>query len=327
MRRHMVWSLAAAVILTAASTGHGQQERIYRIGVLSIGHLGGPQLDGFRNGLKESGYVEGKNLLLDIPAKKNYDELRPIAKTYKEKNFDVIVTFGGTTSLMAKEETQEIPIVFIGVSDPLAIGLVKSLADPGANVTGVANRTDIDVDGKRLEVFKEIAPTMRRLAVLYNARGDNPVHLKRLEVVHKVAPNFGLKVAEKPIKSTSDVESAVSSMSRDVRDGIFIICSSLFHDSIKTIVAVSIEKRIPLMGCRASDVKDNGALVSYESDTYRLGHRGAWYVERILKGKKPQDLPVELPAYFELVINLKTAKQIGLTIPPNVLARADRVIK
>ena len=117
MRRNMVWPLAAAVILTAVSTGHGQRERIYHVGVLSIGHIGGPQLEGFRNGLKESGYVEGKNLLLDIPAKKNHDELRPIAKTYKEKNFDVIATFGGTTSLMAKEETQEIPIVFIGVAD------------------------------------------------------------------------------------------------------------------------------------------------------------------------------------------------------------------
>ena len=272
-------------------------------------------------------YIEGKSLLLDIPDKKTYDELRPIAKAYTEKKFDVIVTLGGTAPLIAKESTQEIPIVFLGVSDPLLLGLVKSVARPEANVTGVAHRTDVEMHGKRLQVFKEAAPTLRRVVVLYNARVENPGHAKSLALVEKVFPDIGLKLAEKPIKSAADIEEALSSVSRDTTDGLFLICSGLFREPFKKIAAVAIQKKLVLMGCGALDVTEKGALVSYESDRYRVGHRGAWYVDRILKGTKPQDLPVEAPTYFELVLNLKAAKQIGLTIPPNVLARADKVIR
>ena len=132
---------------------------------------------------------------------------------------------------------------------------------------------------------------------------------------------------EKPIKSTPDIERALASVSKDTTDGLFVICSSLFRDPIKKIAAVAIQKRLALTGCRLPDVTEQGILVSYRADPYRMGHRGAWYVDRILKGTKPQDLPVEAPTYFELVIDLKTAKLIGLTIPPNVLARADKVIR
>ncbi len=134
------------------------------------------------------GYVEGKNLLLDIPAKETIDELRPIAKAYIEKKFDVIVAMGATAPLIARELTREIPIVFIGSSDPITSGLVKSVARPEANVTGVASATDFEMQGKRLELFKEAVPTLRRVAVLYNARGENPGHAKSLALVQKVAP-------------------------------------------------------------------------------------------------------------------------------------------
>jgi putative tryptophan/tyrosine transport system substrate-binding protein len=165
-----------------------------------------PLIKGFREGLKEAGYIEGKNLVLDVPVKQNYDELRPIAKAYMERKFDVIVTFGGTATLIAKELTPEIPIVFVRVVDPITTGVVNSLARPEANVTGVASRTDLELHGKRLEVFKEAVPTLRRLLVLYNARGENPLHMKSLELIQRAAPNFGLKLTEKPIKSVADVE-------------------------------------------------------------------------------------------------------------------------
>jgi putative ABC transport system substrate-binding protein len=159
-----------------------------------------PLIKGFREGLlKEAGYIEGKNLVLDVPVKQNYDELRPIAKAYMERKFDVIVTFGGTTTLIAKELTPEIPIVFVGVVDPITTGVVNSLARPEANVTGVVSRTDLELHGKRLEVFKEAVPTLRRLLVLYNARGENPLHMKSLELIQRAAPNFGLKLTKKPI--------------------------------------------------------------------------------------------------------------------------------
>jgi putative ABC transport system substrate-binding protein len=150
--------------------------------------------------------------------------------------------------------------------------------------------------------------------------------LKSLVLVQQIAPNLGLKLAEKPIKSTADIERGLSSVSKDTTDGMFVICSGLFRDQLKKIAHVAIQKRLPLAGC-GGDSAEQGTLLSYGIDNYAMGHRSAWYVDRILKGAKPQDLPVEAPTYFELIINLKTAKQIGLTIPPNVLARADKVIK
>ena len=228
---------------------------------------------------------------------------------------------GGTAPLIAKDLTREIPIVFLGAADPIASGLVKSMARPEANVTGVARATDVEMQGKRLEVFKEAVPTLRRVAVLYNARGENPGHANSLALVQKVAPALGLKLIEKPVKSAADIERALASVSKDTTDGLFIICSSLFRDPIKKMPAVAIQKRLALTGCRVPDVTEQGDSAVLCGRYIPLGHRGAWYVDRILKGTKPQDLPVEASTYFELVINLKTAKQIGLTIPPNVLGK------
>ena len=318
----------ANLILAPPLLAEAQQQKVYRAGVLTIGSPDIASMKGLRDGLKEAGYVEGKNLILDAPATETIDELRPIAKAYIEKKFDVIVATGSTAPLIARELTREIPIVFVGGSDPVGSGLVKSAARPETNITGVASATDVEVQGKRLEVFKEAVPTLRRVAVLYNARGENPGHAKSLALVQKVAPPLGLKLIEKPVKSTADIERALASVSKDTTDGLFVICSSLFRDSIKKMAAVAMQKRLALIaGCQGSDATEQGFLLSYGADGYRIGHRGAWYVDRILKGAKPQDLPVEAPTYFELVINLKTAKQIGLTIPPNVLARADKVIK
>jgi putative tryptophan/tyrosine transport system substrate-binding protein len=312
------------LILTTIHLAEAQQGKVYHVGVLSIGD--NPSVKGFRDGLKNAGYVEGKNLVLDIPVKQNYDELRPIAKAYVEKKFDVIVGMGGTVTLLAKELTQDIPILFVGTGDPIATGLVKSLARPEANVTGVATLTDFELYGKRLEIFKEAVPTLRRVAVLYNARGENPVHAKSLAFVQKVAPDIRVKLVETPIKSTADLDHLLSSISKDTADGLFTICTTLFRDPFKKIATVAIQKKLALMGCGTNQTEE-GALLTYSADGYRVGVRAAWYADRILKGTKPQDLPVEAPTYFELAINLKTAKQIGLTIPPNVLARADKVIR
>lgn len=190
-------------------------------------------MKGLRDGLREAGYAEGKNLTLDISAMETHDELRPIAKAYVEKNFDVIVAMGATAPLIVKELTREIPIVFVGASNPTGSGLVKSLARPETNVTGVARATDVELQGKRLEVFNEAVPTLRRVAVLYNARGENPGHAQSLALVHKVAPALGLKLIEKPVKSTADIKKALGSVSKDTTDGLFVICSSLFRVPIK----------------------------------------------------------------------------------------------
>jgi ABC-type uncharacterized transport system substrate-binding protein len=326
MSKRILAVALATVILAAPLLVEAQQQKVYHAGVLMIGsHI--PEMKGLGDGLKEAGYIEGKNLILNVSTMETPDELRPIAKAYIEKKFDVIVAMGATAPLIARDLTREIPIVFVGASDPIGSGLVKSVARPETNVTGVARATDVEMQGKRLEVFKEAVPTLRRVAVLYNARGENPGHAKSLALVQKVAPALGLKLIEKPVKSAADIERALASVSKDTTDGLFVICSSLFRGPIKKMAAVAMQKRLALTGCRVPDVTEQGTLLSYGANTYRIGHRGAWYVDRILKGTKPQDLPVEAPTYFELVINLKTAKQIGLTIPPNLLARADRVIR
>jgi putative ABC transport system substrate-binding protein len=325
--KKIVVCLLATALLPTFFPADAQQGRIYRVGVLAPPGKVEERLHvkGLRDGLKEGGYLEGKNLLLDMPNVKTYDELHPIAKGYAEKKVNIIVTQGGTATGIAKEATKEIPIVFIwGVPDPVQAGLVKSWARPETNITGLTSFTGPEISGKRLELFKEAVPGLRRVALLYNARGENPLQAKNLAVVREAAPNLGLTLIEKPAKSVSDVDEALRAVSKQTADGIFILLSGLFAEPCKGIAAIAMEKRLPLFGC---EVAEQGVLLSYLPDAYRIGHRGAWYVDRILKGTKPQDLPVEAPMKFDFVINLKTAKQIGVTIPPNVLVRADRVIR
>ena len=185
----------------------------------------------------------------------------------------------------------------------------------------------MEIIGKRLELFKEAVPGLRRVALLHNARGENPIHAAGLNVVREIAPRMGLTLQEKPAKSVGDIDEALRKISKATSDGIFIICSGLFNEPFKKIVTVASQKKLPLWNCFPEQTGAQGALISYHPDRYRNGYRGAWYVDKILRGTKPADLPVEQPTNFELVINLKAAKQIGLTIPPNVLARADKVIK
>jgi len=325
--KNILGLLAIVSVLGCGAIAQAQEGKVYHVGVLSVGSPISPTLKGLRDGFKEAGYIEGKNLLLDIPLNKTYDELGPIAKAYKDKKLHVVVTIGGTATGIAKKATLDLPIVFLSVIDPVGLGFVKLLARPQTNMTGLTSFPDSEIQGKRLEIFKEVVPSLARVAVLYNARADAPHHTVSFDLARKVAPNLGLKLQGKPIKLSAEVEQALSSVSRETADGIFMICSGLFRDSYTKIATIAGKKKLPLMGCFIPAVPEQGGLLDYDSDRYAQGHRGAWYVDRILKGTKPQDLPVEAPAKFELVINLKTAKQIGLTIPPNVLARADKVIR
>lgn len=239
-----------AMLLALSFAAEAQQEKVYRVGLLFLGRADFPPLRGLRDGLKEFGYVEGKNLVLDTPGNKTADDLSPVAKAYKEKRVHLIVTVGGTSTGIAKDVNQEIPIVFLNVTDPVHLGFVKSLARPGTNLTGLTGYPNHELQGKRLEIFKELVPTLRRVVVLYNARADAPHHTMGLGVVQKTAPNPGLKVTAKPVKLGSEIEPALASVSRENSDGIFMICSSLFRD-FKKIANIAGEKRLPLMGCFA----------------------------------------------------------------------------
>ena len=327
MRKRKFCFYACAILFALCSIVEAQQLRVYTVGLMSLGSTVTPEIRGLRDGLKDAGYVEGKNLILDVRIAKGYDELRTIAQSYTENKFDIIVSTGASASLVAREFTKQIPIVFIGGADPIQAGLVKSMARPEGNITGVARYVDTEIYGKRLEDFKEAVPNLRRLSVLYNARGENPTHFASLRILQKIAPTLGVTIIEKPVKVVGDVEGALSGISRDSTDGLFPICATIFRDLHKSIAEVAAQKKIALSGCSYLSVTEYGALLYYGANNYQLGKRGAWYVDRILKGSKPQDLPVETPSYFEMMVNLKTAKQIGLTIPPAVLARADRVIR
>jgi putative tryptophan/tyrosine transport system substrate-binding protein len=318
-----------AMLLASSIPAQAQQPQVYRVGVLTSpgSQEGHPNLKGLRDGLREAGYLEGKNLQLNIPNVNTYDELRPIAKDYVEKRVAAIVTMGGTATFIARDATKVIPIIFIsGVGDPLSSGLVKSLARPEANITGVAAEAGDQFYGKRLELFKETVPSLRRVTLLYNARGENPAHLIRAALIREIAPKLGLKLNEKPAKSVADIDDALRTVSKQNSDGIFVICSGLFADRNRKIHEVAIQKKLPAYEC-GPEGQAADALLFYDPDRYSIGHRGAWYVDKVLKGTKPSDLPVEQPMKFEFVINLKTAKQIGVTIPFDVLARANRIIR
>ncbi len=326
MKKSLLY-LALGALLYGPWPAAGQQSKIHRVGVLVVGGSDIPQISGLRDGLKNYGYVQGKNLDLEVSAKETYDEYRPLIKAYKEKHMDVLVTIGGTATRVVQDMAPEIPAVFSFGSDPVQAGLIKSIARPGTNLTGVTTRIGPEFQGKRLEIFKEAVPSLRRATVLYNARGENPGHEMNLNMLRESAPKLDIKLISKPIKTISDLETSLQTFSRDTTDGVFVIGASIFRTRFNKIVPAAFQKKLPVMGNEAFHVTEDGALLFYDSDRFRIGQRLAWYVDRILNGAKPQELPVEAPTYFEFMINLKTAKQIGLTIPPKVLARADRVIR
>ena len=316
-----------AMLFALCFSAEAQQAKVYRVGVLVVGGADIPQIKGLRDAMKDYGYIEGKNLDLEVSAKENYDAYRPLIKSYKEKNVDVLVTIGGTATIVVKDIAPEIPAVFSFGSDPVQAGLIKSIARPDSNLTGVTTRIGPEFQGKRLEIFKEAVPTLRRATVLYNARGENPGHEINFKMLRESAPKLDIHLMAKPIKVVSDLDTALQTLSKETMDGVFVIGSSMFRTRFNKIVPAAIQKKVPVMGNEAFHVTEDGALLAYDSDRFHIGQRLAWYVDRILKGAKPADLPVEQPTKFEFFINLKTAKQIGLTIPPNVLARADRVIR
>ena len=310
----------------APSNQPQQRAKNYRVGVLTVLMADRPHITGLRDGLRMAGYKEGKNLTLTIPKGKSPHSLRAAATTYINARKDVIVATGNSEAQIASEMTHEIPIVFLPASDPVAAGFVKSFARPGKNLTGVTYYTDSRDVGKPLEIFKEVFPALRKTVLLTDARSESPIDSASSEAIRNVATHLGIGLKEIPVTKLEQAERIVSALSKQSVDGILINCSSLFWN-LEKIAALSRQKLIPLYGCSRAQVMKDGALFTFAPDMYQLGRRGAWYVDRILQGANPADLPVETPRTFEFVINLNTADAIGIKIPPEVLQRADKVIK
>jgi len=281
--------------------------------------------EAFRLGLRELGYVEGKNIIIEWrSAEQKLDRLPGLAAELVRLKVDVIVTAGPVATRPAKEATSTIPIVMTNEGDPVGTGFVASLARPGGNVTGLSTVTP-ELSGKRLELLKEIVPKLSRVAVFgTSTRSDNAQSLSEVELAAKA---FGVKLQHVDVLSPKDIETAFRAASKGRADAVFMMVAGAVASGSRTeIVDLAVKSRLPVIYSGREYVVAGG-LMTYGVNLDDLARRAATYVDKILKGAKPADLPVEQPTKFELIINLKAAKQIGLTIPPNVLARADRVIK
>jgi ABC-type uncharacterized transport system substrate-binding protein len=278
----------------------------------------------FGRGLRDLGYVEGQNILIEWRfAEGKLDQVPRNAAELVRAKVEVIVTGGSTDTRAAKEATNAIPIVMVQDNDPVGNGFVVSLAQPGGNITGLSTLRP-EITGKRLELLKEIVPKLARVAILGDS--SNPGNAQGLKEIELAASAFKIQLQYLNVQSLKDLESAFQEARKGAADAVLDLGGPVLTVQRRALVDVAAKSRLPMMYVRRSFV-EAGGLISYGVNLSDLHRRAATYVDKILKGVKPAELPVEQPTKFELFINLKTAKQIGLTIPPNVLAQADRVIK
>jgi ABC-type uncharacterized transport system substrate-binding protein len=302
----------------------GLDTTAFRVGLLMSIPPDRPQIKGLRDGLKEAGYIEESNLELQMPLCDTVDQLQAVARSYRGSKINVIVTTGGVETRVAKNFAGGVFTVFMPVTDPVNSGFVKSLSHPGTTMTGIAFTGDIREHGKQFQIFKQIVPSLRGVAVLYDKR--HPAAAASLGEMRKVATYLKTSTFEIPVKSIAEARNKLSSLDGTMVNGVFLICSSLFADPTELGILAK-KKKLAFHSCTIDHVEKGITLFAYARDFYAIGRRGAWYVDRILKGAKPEDLPVESPMKFELVINLQTAREIGILIPSQMLQQADKVIR
>jgi putative ABC transport system substrate-binding protein len=319
--------VAGAVSVLAAPLAAGGQPvgKVYRIGFLWDSPAVFPEaIEAFRQGLRDLGYVEGQNLAIAYRWTEGKPErMRELAEELVRLKVDVIMAPSSIYTEAAKRATSTIPIIFMSHADPLGTGHVKSLARPGGNATGLTiMMTETNVKG--LELFKEAVPRLARVAVVWDPA--TPSHGPGLKAVEGAGPSLGLRIQSVPVRSASEYGSAFSAMVRERADGILVLSTPLFIAGAKRLADLALTHKLPSLFGPKHHVAAGG-LMSYSPHRADLYRRGAVFVDKILKGANPADLPVERATTFELVINLKTAKALGLAIPSSVLARADEVLQ
>jgi putative tryptophan/tyrosine transport system substrate-binding protein len=321
-----VWLLAAVLLTTAPLADAQEPAKIPRIGYVSASgepNNPGPQIEAFRQGLRDLGYHDGKNVLVEYRyLEGKLDRIPTFMAELAQLKVDVFVLTSLPAIRAAKRATRSIPIVIVTTQDPVATGLVDSLARPGGNITGLTRLT-YDLSAKRLELLKETVPAMSRVGVLWDAAGSG-IGFKEYEAAaHALKIQFiSLEVRGPNV----DLEGAFQTAIKRRANALITVRGTALNPYPKRIADLAIKNRLPSMA-EEDDWVEAGGLISYATNDVDSFRRAATYIDKILKGAKPADLPVEQPTKFELVINLKTARQIGLKIPPNVLVRADRVIK
>jgi putative ABC transport system substrate-binding protein len=274
--------------------------------------------------LRELGYEEGRNLIIEFRwAEGNYHRFPALIAELIALEVDVIVTAGTPASLAVKKATSSIPVIMVAVGDPVATGLVASLSRPGGNITGLTSMS-WEMEGKRLELLREVVPTVSHIAVLWNA--DSPIQVIQEKQTQAAAKIVGVKILSLGVRNLNDIQTAFATIVREQPGALFVLADRLFLHHRKFIMDFAIQHRLP--GVHAyRELVEAGGLMSYGPDYADIHRRAAIYVDKILKGAKPDDLPVERPVKFILVVNLKAAKTLGVSVPPLLLSRADEVIE
>ena len=325
---HLTTAMVLLLTLQAGVAVAQPASKVPRIGYISPGSPSNQgrvaRLEAFRRGLREQGYVDGQNMAIDARwAQGNYDRYAELAAKLVRLKIDVLVTVGATGSQAAKRVTKTIPIVMTVVNDPVGGRLVESLAHPGGNLTGLSMMAP-DLVGKQLQVLTEIVPQLSRAAILSNPA--SPGTAPQLRVAEALAPTLGVRLQVLEARTPQEIDQAFVAMGKERAGALVVLAESMFTNQAKQIADQSVKMRLPtIFGLK--EHADAGGLVVYGADPVDMERRAAGFVAKILKGAKPADLPVEQPSKLELIINLKTAKALGLTIPQSVLLRADQVIQ
>ena len=326
-RQHSMLALSLVALLFALSSSAEAQQpkKVSHIGVLAGNNFSGKNsLRALHQGLRELGYVEGKNFTTEYrSADGKLDQLPALAAELVRLKVDVIVANGTPAGVAAKNATKTIPIILSGGTDPVATGLVPNLARPGGNITGVTIMNE-ELAGKRLELLKETSPKVSRLGVLWNSANSGAAIV--FKQTQSAAQELNLSIQSFDVQTVNDLQGAFDAITKSGVNGLVLIAAAPISNNLKLVAELAVKNQLPSIYDR-SDFVEAGGLMSYGPNVPSMFHRAATYVDKVLKGANPGDLPVERPTKFEFMINLKTAKQIGVTIPQSVLFRADKVIK
>jgi putative ABC transport system substrate-binding protein len=325
-RRAFLGTLAGGLLAAPLAAEAQEPTRVWRIGFLGAGAYssGDPRVEALRRGLRELGYVEGRNLAIEFRwAEGNSNRLPALAAELATLKIDAMVSQGTQATDAARRAATTIPIVFAVAGDPIGTGLVSSLARPGGNVTGL---TDIapEMAGKRLALLREVAPGITRIAVLWNPA--NPSAAPQMRDTSAVARSFALLIRSLELKDASQLENAFATAVQDRAGAVIVLSDGALYGRRVQIAQLAAKHRLPCIAW-TPEFAESGCLMAYGANVVEMHRRAAMFVDKIWRGAKPADLPIEQPTTFELVINLKTAKALGLTIPPSLLQRADQVIE
>jgi len=324
-RRDLFAMLVGAAVAQPAGLRAQVQKKIVRLGFLGFGRPSAwsSQLAAFRTGLRDLGYVEGENVVIEFRWAQSVDQLPELAAQLVGMDIDVIIAPASTEVEPARQATKTIPIVFVQHADPVGLGHVASLARPGGNITGISMVLP-EIAVKALQIFKDFKPSAVRIGVLWNP--TTPSHMQVLNALRAVAEKIDVQLLEEPVRAVTDFEGAFSMMAAKRADGFLVPSSPLTNSARVPLADVELKYRLPGIFVNKENV-EVGGLMSYGADFDYMYRHAALFVAKILKGEKAADLPVEQASKYELVINLKTAKAIGVTVPPTLLARADEVIE